>query len=185
MVTGSALRQHLDEIWKHPAASHALAARAVTNLATSDLALLAAWDTAASYGPDPGRVVVIPDNPSQFEIKRSDDRLFLVANIDFDSKDDNDGAIIRYTDRAVAVYIDKSSPVTLNDSERHEIARLLVAAQLIRDHADSALLLPRPLRMDRLNKFASLTKCSADRFKMLWIWFSQIERDFGLSLRSF
>src|SRR6266496_3506416 len=144
----------LDELWRRPKERANLITNLVTSLTDADWLILAGWDTAATFGPPGGRLSLI--QPQLIQIT---DPQYLIT----------------YSDGNIHVVIDKSSPNIPTSQFVHDPKSLLNAMQLIRDHLDSALLMPPDLRNAQITRFAVLSSLDDDSFRRLAAWFASIE----------
>ena len=79
---------------------------------------------------------------------------------------------VRLSDGGIQLLSKNRSPLDLAGTDcRTSASHLLRAAQLIRDHMESALLLPPDLRRARLSSFAAVSKQSHEAFSRLVSWF--------------
>jgi hypothetical protein len=164
----------IDELWRRPPERGHLARGLLQNLTAWDWLLLAAWDTAATFGPSSGWVVF--RQPTTFAIFDSSAELRLIAAlVECDST--HDAQVIfeyRTTDRCVA--LDAASPDQPTIRETHDPAGLLLALQLIRDHLDTTLLKPPELRARDLARFARAANIGDDTFRRLSSWYPTVAR---------
>ncbi len=163
----------LDELWRRPKERANLITNLVTSLTDADWLILAGWDTAATFGPPGGRLSLI--QPQLIQITDNWGKLFLVVSLVKADEITNPQYLITYSDGNIHVVIDKSSPNIPTSQFVHDPKSLLNAMQLIRDHLDSALLMPPDLRNAQITRFAVLSSLDDDSFRRLAAWFASIE----------
>jgi hypothetical protein len=162
----------LDELWRRPEERTNLITQLVTSLTDADWLILAAWDTAATFGPPRGRLNLMPQ---LIQVIDNGGKLFLVVSLVKAKEITSSQCLITYVDEDICVIIDKSSPNIPTGQSVHDPKGLLIALQLIRDHLDSALLKPQDLRNAQIARYAALSSLDDDTFRRLATWFPAVE----------
>ena len=167
----------LDRIWhSSPDDRSHLSRQVVGSLSEFDWLLLAAWDTSATFGPEPG--IAELTLPSKIRVYDRYDKVFLTASLVVDPETNGNPRLIEYQGTRYVVIADRESPFTPNipAPEGHDVSSLLLALQLVRNHLDSVLFLPPSLRRRRISEFASSCGLSVEMFHRLSDWWEWISR---------
>src|ERR1700682_1044403 len=98
----------LDELWRRPKERTNLITHLVASLTVTDWLILAAWDTAATFGPPNGKLSLI--QPQTIQIFDNGDKLFLIVSLVKASEITGSQCLITYLHEDICVIIDKSSP---------------------------------------------------------------------------
>jgi hypothetical protein len=169
--TPSRLSDVLDALWQSPKERRNIARRVVESLTETSRLILAAWDTAALFGPIGGRLDL--SFPGSFTISDGWGKPFLTAEIALSSEVSAGAPLLLFSDTSWAV-LHKSGDFFPSATHKHSVASLLMAMQLIRDHLSSTLLKPAEMRHRELESFALQVDLDAEHFRRLAAWFPHI-----------
>jgi len=172
-ANGVQLRSLLDELWHRPTERNILVEEFVAGLNDLDWLILAAWDTAATFGPPSGKLDLLP--PATIHIMDSWGKLFLVFSLIKANKFSHQDCSITYSNTDFCVIVDEASPSIPSTQFSHDPKSLLVALELIRNRLDDALLFPPELRNARIAQLAASSELEDDHFRKLALWYPVIE----------
>lgn len=166
------IQRLLDELWDRPIKRKRLSEQFVAELSTFDLLILAGWDTAAASALSLGTLTLLP--PQGIEILDSQGQAWVIARIEKVGSVPAQKELIAYADANLVVVASEDSPNTPKFQVSHDVSSLLIALQLIRDHLDSALIMPKDMREERIRRFAASARLPEPHFRRLSIWFPAI-----------
>lgn len=173
-LDGARLKEALDSIWHCRADCAALAAQLLGELDRAGWIFVAAWDTAAAFGPVIGGLRIDPQGA--FVVSDAWRRDVVRARVVHTQDIEKTPTLIRFYGTQYGVAADEDSPFIPQGHLLHHPANLLIALELIRDHIDSALFLPRELRDLEIKRMAAAAEIDDVHFRRLATWYPQIEK---------
>lgn len=172
-LDGARLKEALDSIWQCHADCAALAVRLLSELDRTGWIILAAWSIAATFGPVFGCLQI--GSQGEFVVSdawRSD---ILSARVVQSLDIENTPTLIRFYGTQYGVVVNEDSPFLPHGRVVYRPVNYLIALELIRDHIDSTLLLPRELRDQEIGRMAATAEMDDVLFRRLATWYQQIE----------
>jgi hypothetical protein len=156
----------LDTIWHSPDERWRSALAVVDHLDEDGWTILAAWATAANFGPPLATIKIGPAH--RIEIADPDRALVLACRLEFAGASNGQTSLIAFTTRPYRVVADQQLSSYLPQGHVcFDPSSLLAAMQAIRDHSGSALLLPPEHRNEWAEEAASSCRLGTDTFRRL------------------
>lgn len=160
--TSPGLIEAIDEIWRSQD-KHSSAHAGAKNLNDGDITTVVAIDSAVLLGFN--HPIISVDRNMGFTTSDQNGQPFCAEIV----PGNREPHVAYYSDIDRSLCVDHRSSIFPKFSVSRTIADVLISFQIARDHSDSILLLPQPMRDERLRLMAERTPYTLAQFKLLVI----------------